>query len=177
MKVIRSAKELQPAGRKVCVAIGFFDGVHLGHQQIIRQTIADARQNEAAALAVTFDNHPNTVVAPERAPQLIYSLPQKIRTLESLGVDVLLLIRFDKAFSEQTGEQFVTGLVKGFSGLKSLCVGADFAFGHKRSGNVALLKRLGEQFSFVVHGAAAVSLDGQVVSSHSHSGSYSCGRS
>ncbi len=165
MKVIHAANELSPAGRKVCLAIGFFDGVHLGHQQIIRQTVADARQHEAASLVVTFDNHPNTIVAPDRAPLLIYSLPQKMRTLESLGVDVLLLIHFDKAFSEQTGVQFITSLVKDLGGVKSLCVGADFTFGHKRSGNVALLKKLGEQFKFTVHGAAAVALDGNAVSS------------
>ena len=60
MKIIRAANELEPQGRKVCVAIGFFDGVHLGHQQIIRHTIADARQHEALALVVTFDQHPST---------------------------------------------------------------------------------------------------------------------
>src|SRR5579883_1811750 len=98
MKIISSASELQPSGRKVCLAIGFFDGVHLGHQQIIRQTIADARQHEATSLVVTFDRHPSTVVAPERVPPLIYSLPQKLRVIESLGADSLLLIHFDKAF-------------------------------------------------------------------------------
>ncbi len=104
MKIIHAANELKPDGRKVCLAIGFFDGVHLGHQQIIRQTIADARQHEAVSLAVTFDRHPDTVVAPDRVPPLIYSLPQKLRVIESLGVDALLLIHFDRAFSEQTGE-------------------------------------------------------------------------
>ena len=75
MKIIHAANELKPAGRKVCLAIGFFDGVHLGHQQIIRQTIADARQHDALALVLTFDRHPNTIVAPGHVPPLIYSLP------------------------------------------------------------------------------------------------------
>src|SRR6266516_538914 len=92
MKLIRTASELQPAGKKVCLAIGFFDGVHLGHQQIIRQTISDARRHDAIALVITFDQHPNTVVAPNRLPPLIYSLPQKLRAIGSLGVDTLLLI-------------------------------------------------------------------------------------
>jgi riboflavin kinase/FMN adenylyltransferase len=103
MNVIRHASELQPGSRKVCVAIGFFDGVHLGHQQIIRQTIADARQHEALSLVATFDAHPNTVVAPRRAPPLIYPLSQKLKVIESLGADALLLIHFDRAFSEQPG--------------------------------------------------------------------------
>jgi len=63
MRTIHAARELDPAGRKVCLAIGFFDGVHLGHQQVIRHTLTDAKQHDAVALVVTFDRHPNTVVA------------------------------------------------------------------------------------------------------------------
>ena len=165
MRVIHAADELKPAGRKVCLAIGFFDGVHLGHQQIIRQTITDARQHEAIALVVTFDRHPNTVVAPSRAPPLIYSLPRKLRVIESLGADTLLLIHFDKAFSEQTGEGFIRALARDLGHVQSLCVGANFVFGHKRGGNVDLLKKLGAELKFTVHGMAAVSLDGRAVSS------------
>ena len=165
MKIIRAASELKTPGRKVCLAIGFFDGVHLGHQQIIRQTITDARQHEGVALAVTFDCHPSSVVAPQRVPPLIYSLSQKLRVIESLGADGLLLIHFDRAFSEQSGEAFIRGLARDLGQIHSLCVGNNFTFGHKRGGNVALLKTLGEELHFTVHGMAAVSLDGRVVSS------------
>ncbi len=165
MKVIQTAAELEPKGRKVCLAIGFFDGVHLGHQQIVRQTIADAQQHDGLALVVTFDRHPSSVVAPQRVPPLIYSLPQKLRVIESLGADALLLIHFDKPFSEQTGEAFIRGLARDLGQIQSLCVGSNFTFGHKRGGNVALLKTLGGELHFTVHGMAAVSLDGRVVSS------------
>jgi riboflavin kinase/FMN adenylyltransferase len=165
MKTIHAANELRPAGRKVCLAIGVFDGVHLGHQQIIRQTIADAHQHDAIALVITFDRHPNTVVAPDRVPPLIYSLPQKLGAIESLGADTLLLIHFDCAFSEQNGEAFIRGLARDLGLIHSICVGADFVFGHKRSGNVALLKKLGGELGFTVHSLAAVSLDRQIVSS------------
>ena len=84
VRVITRPSELQPSPNRVCLAIGFFDGVHLGHQQIIRQTVADAALHEAMAVVVTFDRHPNTVVAPERVPPLIYSLPQKLRAIESI---------------------------------------------------------------------------------------------
>ena len=164
MKVIRATTELA-AGRKVCLAIGVFDGVHLGHQQIIRQTITDARQHEAAALVVTFDRHPNAIVAPSRVPPMIYSLPQKLRTIESLGPDALLLIHFSESFSQQTGEVFIRQLAAELGQLQSICVGADFTFGHKRSGDVKLLQRLGTELKFTVHGMAAVALDGQPVSS------------
>jgi riboflavin kinase / FMN adenylyltransferase len=165
VKVIHSAGELGNGNRKVRLAIGVFDGVHLGHQQIIRQTIADARQHEGIALVVTFDRHPNVIVAPDHVPSLIYSQPQKLRTIESLGADALLIVRFDKAFSQQTGEEFIRGLARDLGRIQSICVGADFVFGHRRSGNVALLKALGQQLNFQVHGLPAIALNGQTVSS------------
>jgi riboflavin kinase / FMN adenylyltransferase len=165
MKVVRQAGELPTNGRKVCLAIGVFDGVHLGHQQVIRQAIADARQHEAIAVALTFDRHPSSVVAPERARALIYSLPQKLRAIESMGVDATLLIEFTETFSRKTGEEFVRELASGFGGVHSICVGAAFTFGHKRSGNVDLLRELGWDLKFMVHGLSALALDGETVSS------------
>jgi len=165
MKLIHAANELGNGTRRVCVAIGVFDGVHLGHQQIIRQTVADARQQDALAVVVTFDCHPNAVVAPDRVPLQIYSRPQKLRAIESLGADALLEIPFNKLFSEKTGEVFIRELARDLGKLHSICVGADFVFGHRRSGNVPLLKALGAELHFQVHGLAAVALDGQPVSS------------
>lgn len=165
MRIIHEASQLNPGNRKVCLAIGFFDGVHLGHQQIIRQTITDARRHGALALVISFDLHPNTIVAPARVPPLIYSLPQKLRAIESLGPDALLLIHFDKPFSQKTGEAFIRELAAAWTGIQSICVGANFTFGHKRGGNVELLKKLGAELKFSVHGMAAVSLDKKPVSS------------
>jgi riboflavin kinase/FMN adenylyltransferase len=165
MKVIHAPGELPNGGRKVCLAIGVFDGVHLGHQQIIRQTVTDAGQHAAWSVVVTFDRHPNAVVAPDRVPPQIYSGPQKLRTIAGLGVDALLEIHFDQSFSEQPGELFVRELAAGFGKIHSVCVGADFVFGHRRTGNVALLEKLGAELHFQVHGLAAVALDGLAVSS------------
>lgn len=165
MKIIHAATELNPGNRKVCLAIGFFDGLHLGHQQIIRQTINDARQHRALAVVLTFDQHPNAVVAPARVPPLIYPLAQKLRTIELLGPDALLLIHFDKAFSQKSGEEFIRELARAWNGIQSVCVGANFLFGYKRAGNVQLLTKLGSDLKFTVHGLAAVALDGKAVSS------------
>lgn len=165
MRVLNAASQVNPEGRKVCLAIGFFDGVHLGHQQIIRHTLADARQHEAIGLVVTFDAHPSTIVAPHRLPPLIYSLPQRLRTIESLGTEALLLIHFDKTFSLQSGEEFVRALAKDLGHVRSISVGANFVFGHNRTGNVELLQHLGKALGFAVHGQAAVALDGRIVSS------------
>ena len=156
-KIIHAAGELKPKGKKVCLAIGFFDGVHLGHQQILRQSISDARQHDAVSVAITFDQHPNTIVAPEKVPPLIYSLPQKLRTIGLPGLENILLIHFDKKFSEQTGEVFIRGLARDLGKISSICVGSNFVFGHKRGGNVALLKKLGAELNFQVHGLSAVS--------------------
>lgn len=165
MKILRAATELSPGNKRICLAIGVFDGLHLGHQQIIRQTVADAQQHEATAIVVTFDKHPSLIVAPDRVPSLIYSRSQKLRTIETFGTDALLEIPFNQPFSQQTGEQFIHNLARDFGNIQSICVGADFVFGHKRSGNVALLKKLGGELQFTVHGVAAVSLDGHPVSS------------
>ena len=165
MNIIHSAAELQTKDKQVCLAIGFFDGVHLGHQQIIRQTIQHAEQHEALPLVITFDQHPNVVVAPDRVPPLIYSLEQKLTAISSMDVETLLLFHFDRAFSEQPAETFIRSLVRDFGRVQSISVGTNFLFGYQRRGNLELLKKLGNELHFVVHGLAAVALDGKPVSS------------
>lgn len=142
-----------------------FDGVHLGHQRVLNQTISEARKAGAVSAAITFDQHPNTVVAPDRAPLLIYRLAHRLRVIEGLGMDSALLIHFDRAFSQQPAEEFITRLVKDFGKLHAICIGSGFTFGHKRSGDVALLRRLGERYAFSVHAMPAVVCRGKIVSS------------
>ena len=165
MNVIHHADELPGAPRRASIAIGVFDGIHLGHQQVIRQTVADASHFEAASVAVTFDRHPNSIVAPSAVPAAICSLDQKIEVIASLGVETALVIHFDEAFSRMPAEDFIRGLMRGFGVLSSVCVGREFAFGYRRQGNVALLQRLAGEHGFQLHALAAVSLDGEVVSS------------
>lgn len=165
LQVIRSAAEFPTGGRKVSLAIGTFDGVHLGHQQVIRQAVADAEQHEGVAIVVTFDRHPSAVVAPARVPQMIYSLPLKLRAVASLDADAALLVEFTEDFSKQPGEVFIRQLARDFAPVHSITVGSSFKFGHKRDGNVELLKELGAELKFEVHGIAAVSLDNEPVSS------------
>lgn len=165
MNLIHQAAELNPGSRKVCVAIGVFDGVHLGHQQVIRQTMADAVQHQAISVVVTFDRHPNAIVAPDRVPALIYPLAKKLSVIESLGVNTTYLIEFTKEFSTIAAEQFVRELARDFKNIQSICVGSNFTFGYKRGGNVDLLRTLGRELNFQVHGLASVALDGQTVSS------------
>lgn len=165
MKIIHEAAELPGVPRRVCIAIGVFDGVHLGHQQVIRQTITDASHHESASVVVTFDRHPNSVVAPQAVPPAIYSLEQKLGAIAALGIEATLLIRFDEEFSRKPAEQFIRGLIHGFGSLCSMCVGREFTFGYRRQGNVTLLDQVGREHGFQVHALSEVALDGKVVSS------------
>jgi riboflavin kinase/FMN adenylyltransferase len=151
--------------RPVCLAIGVFDGVHLGHQHVIRQAVADAARHEGISLVITFDRHPAAVLAPARLPPLIYPPEKNMRAIASLGPDTLCILHFDKAFSEITGEQFVRNLARDCGRIQSLSVGRAFTFGHARSGNVALLNAMGKELGFAVHAVEEVSLNGQPVSS------------
>src|SRR5436190_164496 len=104
MQTLHSADDFRSDGRKVSVAIGMFDGVHLGHQQLVRQAVSDAEQHEGIAVVVTFDRHPNSIIAPERVPPLIYSPTQKSRAISNLGVEATVTIPFTQEFSQQPAE-------------------------------------------------------------------------
>src|ERR1041385_9040687 len=133
VNVVREPGQLADAGRAVCVALGMFDGVHLGHQQVLGTAVEDAQSQSGMAVAITFDQHPNAVVAPDRTPALIYSLSQKIVAIERLKVDTVLLIHFDLAFSRQPADAFVTRLADEVRQLRSIAVGQGFTFGYKRT--------------------------------------------
>mgnify|MGYP001224992696 CR=1 FL=1 len=165
MKILHDAREIQTTTGRVCCAIGMFDGVHLGHQQVIRQTVSDAHQLEAASLCVTFDQHPAKVTMPEHAPPLIQNLSQRLAAIEALGVEVALVLPFDEVMSQIPAEAFIQGLQVDLGRINSICVGAHFAFGHGRDGNLDLLQKLGQELNFIVHGLSSVSLDGETVSS------------
>jgi riboflavin kinase/FMN adenylyltransferase len=165
MNVIHAATEFDTGRRNVCLAMGVFDGVHLGHQHVIGQARDEARQRGDLSVVVTFDRHPNTVVAPQNVPPLIYPLAKKLRVLASLGVDAAFVIPFDKTFSEIPGEQFIRSLARDFKGIHAICVGEAFMFGYRRSGNVALLQKLGAELGFALDALPDLAMDGQPVSS------------
>lgn len=165
MRISHSLSELPPAPGPACFAVGFFDGVHLGHQEVIRHCIAQARSCSGRSIVVTFDRHPQAILNPRHAPPLIYPLSQRIRLFASLGADDALVIPFDLSFSRQTGEQFIESIVQGCPRIASITVGRAFAFGCQRSGNLALLQQLGSRFGFAAHGIPPVHAHGHTVSS------------
>jgi len=151
--------------KSACVAIGVFDGVHLGHQQVIKKMISEAKAHRAAPVVVTFDRHPKTVIPHSKPPLLIYSLKQKLKALADCGAQYVLLIPFDINFSRIEAACFVKILNYELGNIKSISVGRNFLFGHNRGGNVALLEEIGKKLGFTVFGLNPVSLDGRTISS------------
>ena len=149
----------RPEGGSV-VTIGAYDGVHLGHRQVISQVRGAAAALGASSAVVTFDHHPATVVRPESAPHLLTDLDQELELLASTGVDYTLLVHFDRARSEESAEDFVRDVLVERMGVKAVVVGRDFHFGYKRRGNVPLLRAMGAEFGFEVIGVELYSDDG-----------------
>jgi riboflavin kinase/FMN adenylyltransferase len=142
-----------PATHPSAVAIGVFDGLHVGHQKIIARLGEIARRHKAHATVVTFDPHPATVLAPERAPLLINSLEQRLEGLERLGVERVRVVNFDEVLARESASSFVERVLVGELMTRQIVVGEDFHFGHDREGDVDLLEALGERYHFVVHPA------------------------
>jgi riboflavin kinase / FMN adenylyltransferase len=143
------------------VTIGVYDGVHLGHQSVLRlvRELADARGLDATC--VTFDRHPAEVVRPESAPKLLTTPEQKLELLEATGfVDKCFVLRFDQARSTEPAEEFVREVLVDRAGARVVVVGADFHFGRGRGGNVALLERMGADLGFEVIGVGLVAAAG-----------------
>jgi riboflavin kinase/FMN adenylyltransferase len=143
------------------VTIGAYDGVHQGHKKVLQlvRELADARGLDAAL--VTFDRHPAQVVRPDSAPKLLTSLDQRLELLEALGLlDVVYVLRFDEERSHETAEEFVREVLVGLLCARVVVVGADFHFGHKRGGNVALLGEMGKDLGFEVIGLELLAPEG-----------------
>jgi len=143
------------------VTIGAYDGVHLGHQAVLRlvRELADARGFEAGL--VTFDRHPAEVVRPESAPRLLTTLEQRLELLDATGdLDLCWVLTFDEARSKEPAEDFVREVLVDGIGARLVVVGADFHFGHRRGGNVPLLERMGAELGFEVLGLGLVAVEG-----------------
>jgi riboflavin kinase/FMN adenylyltransferase len=165
MEIIRSIEELERLHGPLFLAIGVFDGVHRGHQAVISTSTSHARSADGTPLVVTFDPHPVKVLRPHDAPHLLTATQHKIALIRDLGVDHLLVIKFDKNFAATQPEKFVERLVAHSKPLREICVGHEWSFGKDRRGNLDLLKSLGAQFHFDVVGIPPVKVSGMAVSS------------
>jgi riboflavin kinase/FMN adenylyltransferase len=163
--LITDLKEISTPFAKSAITLGNFDGLHLGHQELVRKVITRAKELGAYSIVVTFRPHPLKVLAPEKCPPLISIYEEKIRLFEKLGVDVLVKIPFTLEFAKMSPEDFVKGILCDLLGAKEIFVGFNYRFGRGREGNITTLKALGKKLGFTVREIEQVSLDGEVISS------------
>jgi riboflavin kinase/FMN adenylyltransferase len=146
------------------LALGVFDGVHIGHRAVIARAVDAAKADGGRAFVVTFSPHPIRVIAPEKAPSsLLATLDEKAEVVKSLGVEGLLVIHFDVGFAKMPAEDFVRKLAEG--NVASVSVGEDWRFGSKRLGDVEMLRRMGGELGFRLNAISPVMWDGERISS------------
>lgn len=160
MDIARSLDACPVLPEGCAVTIGAFDGVHLGHQALLRLVRERASARDLPTALVTFDRHPAQVVRPESAPKLLTTLEQRLELLDATGLlDHALVLTFDEVRRDESAEEFVHEVLADCLRARLVVVGADFHFGHQRRGNVALLERMGEALGFEVFGLELVESD------------------
>ncbi len=151
--------------RGTVLTLGVFDGLHLGHQEIMRTVVERARATGTVPTAITFDPHPRSVLHPEKAPPLLQTLDQRLSNFEFLGIEQAIVIRFDPDFAGQDAEIFLRDIVFERLQAKEVYLGKGFAFGKERGGNIELLRRMSLELGFVAEEVDEVTLRGQRISS------------
>ncbi len=165
MKILHSLEELPHGFARPVATIGNFDGVHLGHQRLMRSLVERAGKTGGISTVVTFHPHPLQVLAPNNAPRLIQTLRQRLATVQSLGVELVIVIPFTQELAQTSARDFAVRIVWEKLRLKEIYVGPNFAFGHRREGSFDLLKEIGEEYGFLVGKIPQVQFRGARVSS------------
>jgi len=165
MKIIDGIEHLKKDLPYPVLALGNFDGVHLGHQAIFRMLIERARARNGTSVVFTFVPHPLRVLAPERAPQLLTTYKEKIRLIESFGIDVIICANFTREFANISAKDFVTDILWKGIGVKEIFIGSNYFFGKGRRGSPELLKELGNTYGFIVNIIEEVKINNMIPSS------------
>lgn len=152
MRVTYPLQNAERPGEPSVVAIGIFDGVHRGHQQILRQTIREASSQNLVPVVLTFDTHASELLHPERRPSYINSLSQRVNLLDRMGggLGEVAIARFDRDFAALSPSDFIRNVLLGMLSVRHILVGADFRYGHNREGRVSTLLRSGAEDNFAV---------------------------
>jgi riboflavin kinase/FMN adenylyltransferase len=164
MEIIRDLDKL-PAQPHPVVALGNFDGVHLGHRAILKTAIDHAHAAGGTAFALTFDPLPAKLLFPQRAPRLILTAEDKLDLLRRSGIDGVLVVGFTRELSALTPREFVRSYLMGKIGVRAVVVGHTVSFGHNRAGNASVMVELGREFGFETTVVGPVKLEGVEVSS------------
>lgn len=165
VKIERHIRDMRQRKRPVFLAAGFFDGVHLGHQEVLRKAVAAARAEGGEAWAMTFDPHPMKVLTPDTAPLMLTDTAHKLQLLRRCGIDGCLLIPFTRRFAATTAAGFLNEIQHGIPALSAIFMGHDWRFGHRGEGNFVMLKTWGKSNGVDVHQVPSVRHAGHAVSS------------
>lgn len=166
MQIIHDISDLRSLSGPLHLALGVFDGVHVGHQAVIQNAVESAKTSGGLVGVVTFEPHPVRVLAPDRAPRrILASIEHKANLLGEMGVDFICVQEFTLDFAAREAREFIDELVNYSDGLKSIAVGEDWIFGKARGGNVTKLTEWGAEMDFQVTAASPVMVDGERVSS------------
>jgi len=157
-------EDLPPLGQPLHLALGVFDGLHLGHQAVLARAVAAAANEGGLAGVLTFDPHPIRVIAPTKAPSaLLETLDHKASVCGSLGAKLVIALRFDAAMARLEAPDFIARLCN--ASVRTIAVGEDWRFGHRRAGDVSLLSELSQRFAYKLEAVPPVMFDGDRISS------------
>ena len=156
-----NAKILRPT----VLTLGVFDGLHLGHQRIMKTVTKRARETKSVPTAITFDPHPRAVLFPENTPPLLQTLDQRLSAFEVLGIEQAIVVRFNRDFAKQNAENFLREILHERLQAKEVYLGKGFAFGKNRGGNIELLRKMSAELGFFADEVAEVRLRGTRISS------------
>lgn len=165
MKVIVDIQKSEERLKNSYVALGTFDGVHRGHRVLINSAIEKAKKNGGISVVYTFLNHPLEIIAPERVPKMINTIDEKLRLLEEMGVDYVVLQTFDEKYAETSKEEFIDKILIEYLGAKEIFVGFNYTFAERGSGNVEYLRKVAPKKGIKLNEIKAIEYKGQVLSS------------
>lgn len=165
MRIFRSPSEVPAGFGPSIVTIGNFDGVHAGHREIMRRVVQLASEKSCTPTVLTFDPHPARVLAPDRAPRLLMTMDQRLRSLNALGIEAVFAIPFSLEFAKLSPEEFAGRILASTLEARVVLVGEDFRFGYKQAGNLDTLRELGRRFGFSLEPVAPIARRGERISS------------
>jgi len=165
MEIIRYSKNIILPNKKRYIALGVFDGVHLGHQKLIKQTVDKARKNDGISMVATFDPHPDKIINPESNVFLLTTLEERISLIKDSDVDVFLIIKFNKMMSKMPPEDFITKILVDSLQVKEVFVGFNYKFGFQGKGNTDILREYSKFYKFKTNILKPIAANSAIISS------------
>src|SRR5665648_697043 len=165
MEVISYSKNIILPNKKRYIALGVFDGIHLGHQKLIKQTVDKAKKNDGISIVVTFDPHPDKIINPESDVFLLTTLEERISLIKESDVDILLVIKFNETMSKMLPKDFVSKILVDSLQVKELFVGFNYKFGFRGKGNTDILKEYSKFYKFKTNILKPITKNHTIISS------------